>query len=639
MQAYIERSRQIRRLSMPPESKEHFYGQFRVNFLQIRELFAENKTYLDEEVFAPLADIDLLSEEKAQELLELSDHLAYTETLEMVDVRLAFYIVNALEPYYKKRGDRVKYIHTLFRQEMLAYNVGQIFDRGRLTDALAGTYRACIITCAEKAARDLDDIEGFAALPEAARSELLSIDLFRATGYERPYYDKKMILKQIYSYQAHIRRLLNPALRRAVPEQNWDKLLYSAYTYQMDVQEFLDWHKTPDYILRMLDEAGDQALALMEKNGSTRQRDPSAVLSGKKAIGFYRGTTGFEEMVKKYADWASEADPNAYDQLNMSGNVMPIVFVQGLCREHPEKIDSCREFLKQSQQKTFDYIRRSRDKGAYNTMQRFIGYMMDYYIELEDGIPFKRFFENLMVATQPTLTIHCSMVAEISGCMLDTLLESRPELLIGVCGCKTLSGVRTHADEIRGYLRECCILHDTGKLFFLDTINLFNRTLADDEFALIRLHAQMGYEILHKRKSTRRYAKAALYHHRWYNEEGGYPKDVSYKGEPNAILYQILTCADCIDAATDSVGRAYSRGKTFDEMMADLQVNSGRMFNPDLVALFGDAGLRRQVESLLRFERERLYNMVFAHEGPIGGVIGGTMGGTVGTASQTLPRT
>ena len=28
MQSYIERSRQIRNLSMPPENKEHFYGQF-----------------------------------------------------------------------------------------------------------------------------------------------------------------------------------------------------------------------------------------------------------------------------------------------------------------------------------------------------------------------------------------------------------------------------------------------------------------------------------------------------------------------------------------------------------------------------------------------------------------------------------
>ena len=614
MQDYIEQSTQIRSLSMPPENSEHFYDDFEVRFLQIRTLFAQNKKYLDEQVFAPLMmGPGVLDSEKAEELLEISDHLAYTETLEMVDVRLAFFIVDALVPYYERRGDKVKYIHCLFRREMLAYNVGQIFDRGRLTDALAGRYRDCILSCVEKADGFLDDIDGFAALPVKTQEELLTIGLFRATGYERPYYDEQMILKQIESYRRYIHRLLSPALRRAAPDIKWDKQLYSAYTYLMDVQEFLDWHETPDYILRMLDDAGDQALALMQKNGTTSQRDPSAVLSGKKAIGFYRGTTSFEEMVQKYVDWEKEADPNEYDQLNMSGNVMPIVFVQGLCREHPEKIESCRGYLNAAQQRTFDYIRRSRDKGAYNTMQRFIGYTLDYYIELDHGIPFKTYFENLMIATQPTLMIHCSMVAEISLAIFDKLMEKRPELLGGVCGCASAEKVQEKAEEIREFLKECCFLHDAGKLFFLDTINQFGRMLMDDEFALIRLHAQMGYEVLNKRASTRPYAKAALYHHRWYNEQGGYPADVFYRDEPNAILYQILTCADCIDAATDSVGRAYSRGKTFAEMLEDLHRNSGRMFNPNLVALFDDAALCESVEKLLCFERERLYNQVFGH--------------------------
>ena len=601
-------------MSMPPENSDHFYGDFEERFLQIRRLFAQNKKYLDEQVFAPLImGTSALSGEKAEELLEFSDHLAYTETLEMVDVRLAFFIVDALVPYYERGGDKVKYIHCLFRREMLAYNVGQIFDRGRLTDALAGRYRNCILSCAEKADAFVDDIDGFAALPEKTQKELLTIGLFRATGYERPYYDEQMILRQIDSYQRYIRRLLNPAMRQAAPEIKWNTQLYSAYTYLMDVQEFLDWHKTPDYILRMLDDAGDQALALMQKNGTTSQRDPGAVLSSKKAIGFYRGTTSFEEMVQKYVDWENESDPNEYDQLSMSGNVMPIVFVQGLCREHPEKIESCRGYLNAAQQRTFDYIRRSRDKGAYNTMQRFIGYMLDYYIELDHGIPFKTYFENLMIATQPTLTIHCSMVAEISLSIFDTLMQKRPELLAGVRGCLSAEEAKTRAEEIRAFLKECCFLHDAGKLFFLDTINQFGRMLMDDEFALIRLHAQMGYDVLQKRESTRPYAKAALYHHRWYNEQGGYPADVSYREEPDAILCQIVTCADCIDAATDSVGRAYSRGKTFEEMLEDMRRNSGRMFNPDLVALFDDASLRESVENLLRYERERLYNQVFGH--------------------------
>lgn len=498
---------------------------------------------------------------------------------------------------------------------MLAYNVGQIFDRGRLTEALAGRYRSCIIACAEKAEAFFDDIDGFAALPQKTQKELLTIGLFRATGYERPYYDERLIRDQIRSYQRYIERLCDPALRRAAPGIKWDTELYSAYTYFMDVQEFLDWHETPDDILRTLDEAGDRALALMEKNGTTSQRDPSAVLSGKKAIGFYRGTTSFEEMVKKYADWESESDPNAYDQLSMSSNVMPIVFVQGICREHPEKIESCRAYLMRSQQRVFDYIQRARDKGAYNTMQRFIGYMMDYYIELEGGIPFKQFLENLMNATQPTLTIHCSMVAALSVSIFDTLMEKRPELLIGVCGCRTFSEVWTRRNEIREFLRECCYLHDAGKLFFLDTINQFGRMLMDDEFALIRLHAQMGYDVLSKHESTKPYAKVALYHHRWYNEQGGYPVNTSYCDEPDALLYQIVTCADCIDAATDFIGRAYSRGKTFEEMLVDLRQNSGRIFNSDLVALFDDAALCERVERLLKDERGKMYDRAFMRAG------------------------
>ena len=172
---------------------------------------------------------------------------------------------------------------------MLAYNVGQIFDRGRLTDALAGRYRSYILACAEKASVFLDDVDGFAALPDKTQEELLNIELFRATGYERPYYDEQLILRQIGSYQRYIRRLLDPAIRKAAPNIKWDKQLYSAYTYLMDVQEFLDWHETPDFILRMLDDAGDQALALMKRMEPPTSVTPAPCFPARKPSDFIAG--------------------------------------------------------------------------------------------------------------------------------------------------------------------------------------------------------------------------------------------------------------------------------------------------------------------------------------------------------------
>lgn len=97
-----------------------------------------------------------------------------------------------------------------------------------------------------------------------------------------------------------------------------------------------------------------------------------------------------------------------------------------------------------------------------------------------------------------------------------------------VNGCETMEGVHASIDKTREFLFYCGMFHDAGKLYFLDTINLFARSLFNEEFDLIR--------------------------------------------PPRC--------------ATDSVGRAYSSSKNFADMLADLRCNAGRMFNPNLVQLF-----------------------------------------------------
>lgn len=65
---YIERSREIRRLSMPPEEGEksagEFYHLFNENFGKIKILLNENKTILDKEVYRPMKNPKRLTKEK-----------------------------------------------------------------------------------------------------------------------------------------------------------------------------------------------------------------------------------------------------------------------------------------------------------------------------------------------------------------------------------------------------------------------------------------------------------------------------------------------------------------------------------------------------------------------------------------------
>ena len=622
LQGYIERSTEIRRLSMPPEeagrSAKEFYRLFNENFGKIKELLGQNRTLLEKEVFRPLKRVERLTWENAEELCEFASKLANTQTLVMVDVRLAWTLFRDLCTYYKKVYEESAettaldhYIFCLHKIVTVGYNVIQGYDKGHSTDELTRGYREAILEAEDVLSKFRQDPVEFGKLSFPSREKILECALFRGTAYESFYYDENMVRNQILCYENYLSVLENKEIQKASPEMDWDFEIFSANTYLALVNEYLYWNKVPEDILQKLKCAAEDALSYAKKNPDNFRQNVETLEGALHTTLGYLGEISIPEMIEFYENWMSGADEKEYDWMAMENNLLPITYTLWLCQARPEWIPACTNFLRWAQKWSFNYISNARDKGAYECMQRFTGYIMDAYIELEDGISFRRYYENILVVTQPTLYVHCRMVTRISLCILDALYHQDPELLLYVNGCETMEQVHAFIGEIREFLFNCCMFHDVGKLYFLDTINLFGRTLFSEEFDLIRVHPVMGWELLNKRESTRAYAEAALYHHLWYDEKGGYPQEYTYRGNDNAILYQIITCADCLDAATDSVGRAYSSGKNFDDMLVDLRCNAGRMFNPDLVALFDSEELQEKVRNLITIDREQLYLDVF----------------------------
>ena len=98
-------------------------------------------------------------------------------------------------------------------------------------------------------------------------------------------------------------------------------------------------------------------------------------------------------MLDTYVNWMNGADPTQYDWMNVENNLLPALYTFWLCEARPEWTDTCRLFLLEGQRKSFEYIKNSRDKGAYECMQRFTSYIMNSYIELDGGIPFRHYYE------------------------------------------------------------------------------------------------------------------------------------------------------------------------------------------------------------------------------------------------------
>lgn len=95
------------------------------------------------------------------------------------------------------------------------------------------------------------------------------------------------------------------------------------------------------------------------------------------------------------------------------------------------------------------------------------------------------------------------------------------------------------------YCTICAYLHDIGKMFIPPEVLQKPGKLTDEEYAIMKTHTTLGYEMCMKDLKLRPYAAGAIYHHEALNGSG-YPrgltkKDIPYEG-------QIIRVADEYDA-------------------------------------------------------------------------------------------
>jgi HD-GYP domain-containing protein (c-di-GMP phosphodiesterase class II) len=141
----------------------------------------------------------------------------------------------------------------------------------------------------------------------------------------------------------------------------------------------------------------------------------------------------------------------------------------------------------------------------------------------------------------------------------------------------------------------------------IDTIFVYGRKLFDSEFDLIKEHPSVGYRLLSSHSSTKKYADVARGHHLWFDGSRGYPLDFDVAASPLKAIIDIVMIADCMDAATDSVGRSYNKGKTLSDYEKEVQEGAGTRYAPWGVELLADEKTRQDLEYLLTKERLNLY--------------------------------
>nr|WP_224745868.1 HD domain-containing phosphohydrolase [Neiella litorisoli] len=139
------------------------------------------------------------------------------------------------------------------------------------------------------------------------------------------------------------------------------------------------------------------------------------------------------------------------------------------------------------------------------------------------------------------------------------------------------------SEETLKMLEAASPMHDVGKIGIPENILNKPGQLTDDEYQIMRTHAQIGHNILHNSdRELLQMACVIAHQHHEYWDGSGYPQGL--KGEQIHLFARITTLADIYDAISSD--RCYKDAWPEEDVLHYILEQRGKIFDPKLVDIF-----------------------------------------------------
>ena len=602
---------EIRRLSTPTLTgicqAGGYSDRLRKNFAKIGALAAENRAFLQSVLMPVLDGTHRLTPEETDDLLAFGEQLMSAVDVENLDLPIMSLVSRKLMQDAQAQRDLSACIKLLDVRMDTCYAMMNLMGRVAAYPAIADRYRREGLEIGKRIRAFLDR-DLFASLDVESRGTVLTDTRYMAVFYEGTTPAQYPLNAQIDLLDSLLALSGDPFYCECVPGFDWDYFKYRTLNYYAKATDLCNARGFGPEQLEKICDRTEAFFALWRSNVARFSRYDNEkqvamllyrnrYLAGRISLDAYRA-----ELIALY----NRRDPSqydlngVYDNLQIPLEAFSLLNAAMIAPEDWARIDGVYKNM-------LLYAFHMPNNGSLSSLLEYYIAIMDRFIEIPGGISFENMALQCLAALHPPTYIHSVMVAMLSRCLCGRLIDTHPERLVGVNGCGSAEEVVRNRAGLCDFIYHAGLCHDFGKLSIIDTIFVYGRDLLDMEFELIKAHPRSGYDMLMKYESTRPYADVALGHHRWYDNTDGYPADFDIRKSPLGTVIDLVNCADCMDAATDSVGRSYKGFKTLDEFIGEVRAAAGTRYAPWLPELLEAEDTRRELATLLDEGRKETY--------------------------------
>ena len=405
--------------------------------------------------------------------------------------------------------------------------------------------------------------------------------------------------------------LQDEGYRENAPELSWNKYIYMTHQQMASsISYSRDNDMTAQDVTTIMESAHLVHQQRIAEALSKRETPPIRSAFSCHAIEYYCGLLTLEELLGKIEKLMDQADISSFSSENIYAAIsLPAFYCQYL-REYPEQLSKREKYLESLYLKVLSYAEAFPKNKANEQIFFYLRQLSTTFIETPHSISYGDFQQNIMIHFAPDVYVHSQVVGETAAVLCDIILREESDFFDDIEQIKKITNPTAKRQTVHDFAMNCGVLHDVGKINF---INLFTRTARqwfDEEYEITHLHTIVGCKRLDTCASTHAYAAAALGHHSWYDGSHGYPETYKRLACPCRQMVDVVGLIDWID---NSLNRPWLYGpkKSFDAIIQEALSLEGKRFSPLLTARLRDPFVLENIKQTFASARKEAYRQLY----------------------------